>query len=203
MKKIPPLLRTLADQLPAVTSAARDKEAAVRLEVGRTLEALAFARREYLDYEKNLLKVGGDKLEGGKGQGRVTPGQPVALTGRAAGELATADAADQPLLNGLRKAVPTLALLTGDVNAEVRLAALSALDLLEEEAAPAVDALVKALADKNPFARWSAAFCFSVPVCSSLPPCASISSSLSIVTPTPCRDCRKALSCPARTRNSS
>jgi HEAT repeat protein len=157
LKKIPPLLRTLADQLPAVTSAARDKEAAVRLEVGRTLEALAFARREYLDYEKNLLKVGGDKLEGGKGQGRVTPGQPVALTGRAAGELATADAADQPLLNGLRKAVPTLALLTGDVNAEVRLAALSALDLLEEEAAPAVDALVKALADKNPFARWSAA----------------------------------------------
>jgi HEAT repeat protein len=155
LKKLLPVMRALADQLPAIVGASRDKDVATRLAVARTLEAIAFARREYLDYDKSLLRIGESDVGGARG--RTTPAQPVALAARGEAVLALADAPDDPLLDGLRKAVSSLVRLAADANDEVRLAALSALDLLEDEATPAVDALVKALSDQNPFARWSAA----------------------------------------------
>lgn len=64
--------------------------------------------------------------------------------------------AEDPLGPELRKLVPALAALTSDKEVTVRLAALYALEELEEDAAQAVDALIKALQDTDPFVRWAA-----------------------------------------------
>jgi HEAT repeat protein len=62
-----------------------------------------------------------------------------------------------PLLVGLRKALPALTALVGHKDAEVRLAALYALEELGPGAAPAAAATAKAIAEADPFVRWAAA----------------------------------------------
>jgi HEAT repeat protein len=57
----------------------------------------------------------------------------------------------------LRAAVPLLAKQLAHPSVDVKLAVLYALETLDRDAAPAVDAVVKALDDANPFVRWGAA----------------------------------------------
>jgi HEAT repeat protein len=63
---------------------------------------------------------------------------------------------EDPLGPVFRDAVPALAKGLDHENVRVRLACLYALETMETDAAPAADALVQALKDKNPFVRWGA-----------------------------------------------
>jgi len=83
--------------------------------------------------------------------------------GRMAAQLALFDdkkpaqAPEDPLGPELPKLVPALAALASHKEVRVRLGALYVLEELEAAAAPAVDTLVKALQDGDPFVRWAAA----------------------------------------------
>jgi HEAT repeat protein len=65
---------------------------------------------------------------------------------------------EDPLLGGLRQALPALAAaVQGDPDVRGRLAAIDVLEALGRQAAPAGPALLAALADRDRFVRWSAA----------------------------------------------
>jgi HEAT repeat protein len=63
---------------------------------------------------------------------------------------------EDPLLEGLRAAVPALADAVGDPDLRVRRAALDVLELLGPVGSPAAPALAQALNDRDRFVRWSA-----------------------------------------------
>jgi len=65
--------------------------------------------------------------------------------------------AEDPLGSVLQAAAPLLGNELTDKNVQVRLSALYALESLEALAVPAIDPVVKALKDENPFVRWAAA----------------------------------------------
>lgn len=65
-------------------------------------------------------------------------------------------ASDDPLLQGLRGAVPALAEAVGDPEIRIRRAAIDVLEMLGPTAASAAPALTRALGDGDRFVRWSA-----------------------------------------------
>ena len=65
--------------------------------------------------------------------------------------------AEDPLGGVLRAAAPLLGNELTDKSVQIRLGALYALESLEALAVPAIDPVVKALKDENPFVRWAAA----------------------------------------------
>ncbi|HLN27396.1 MAG TPA: HEAT repeat domain-containing protein [Gemmataceae bacterium] len=65
--------------------------------------------------------------------------------------------AEDPLGGVLRSAAPLLGNELANKNLQIRLGALYALESLEALAVPAIDPVVKALKDENPFVRWAAA----------------------------------------------
>jgi HEAT repeat protein len=67
-----------------------------------------------------------------------------------------AERPQDPLAKGVRAAVPGLAEKLTDKNLNIRLACLYALEAFDQEAAPAAEKVVLALADKNLYVRWAA-----------------------------------------------
>jgi HEAT repeat protein len=68
----------------------------------------------------------------------------------------SSDEVDDPLLLGLRIAIPVLADLTADSDLRLRRTALDVLELLGPLAVPAAPALARALNDRDRFVRWAA-----------------------------------------------
>jgi len=64
---------------------------------------------------------------------------------------------EDPLLEGLRPAVPYLIAALADGDSQARQTTVTILETLGPAAAPAVPALLQALADPNQFVRWAAA----------------------------------------------
>jgi HEAT repeat protein len=129
-EELDPLVLDLKAQTDAVAGLLNDAEIGVCLSSAQALEALASARQR-LQHK-------------------------AASTARLVKKAEPAKRLEDPLGPGLRKAVPALAAKLTDREVRVRLAALYVLETLESEAAPAADALVKALKDDDPFVRWGA-----------------------------------------------
>jgi HEAT repeat protein len=121
-----PLARALRDGAPALARALRDADAEVRLLAQKALEEMAQARRRWVRQQA---------CSAGKG--------PEA-------------GADDPLLEGLRAAVPGLGGAVADPDVRVRRAAIDVLEVLGPVAEPAAPALAQALNDSDRFVRWSA-----------------------------------------------
>jgi HEAT repeat protein len=119
-----PLLRLIAEQVPALARAIEDSDLDARLAANQALETVADARRRFLEASK-------PGPEGG--------------------------ASSDPLTKPLQGAAPALATELKHPEVRVRLAALYALESFESEAAGAVDAMVEAAKDSNPFVRWGVA----------------------------------------------
>lgn len=130
---IAPLARDLKELTSGLTVALNDPDPGLRLLARRTLEQFGTLQR---------------RLEGGPGPGLSVlqarhvegPGEP-----------------PRPLLERVRASVPALAAGISDPDVRARRAAIDALENLGEEATPAGPALLQALADPDPFVRWSAA----------------------------------------------
>jgi HEAT repeat protein len=153
-RSLPPLIRALRDQTPALGRALADPDLEVRLLARRTLEDLGNARQRLLRLPP-AAEAGSREEPGGPGPGGngASNGdgaeQPAAPPGSAATE--------QLLLEGLRTALPALIRGLADPDAEARLGAIDALEVLGPSAAPAVPALLRALCDRNRFVRWATA----------------------------------------------
>jgi HEAT repeat protein len=125
-----PLVRALVDQTAPVTRALADSDQAVCQTACEALETLAATRLRL-----NRQAVAAARFS--------QPGAKEKLF-------------DDLLQPALRGAVPGLVSLLSHKEVPLRLAALYVLETLEGEAAPATDALIKALQDENPFVRWGA-----------------------------------------------
>jgi HEAT repeat protein len=64
---------------------------------------------------------------------------------------------DDPLLEGLRPALPGLVAALADADGQARQTSVSIIETIGAAAAPAVPALMRSLADSNHFVRWAAA----------------------------------------------
>ncbi|HYT93055.1 MAG TPA: HEAT repeat domain-containing protein, partial [Gemmataceae bacterium] len=125
-----PLLSGLKGQAAGLAEALKDAEPRVIEVAANTLEALGEARR---------------RLRG------LLDSVPVA------GKEGVPDKGDEdPLGPILRKGVPALAAQVGHPNVRSRLACLYALEAAGADAAPAAQAVIKALKDENAFVRWAA-----------------------------------------------
>jgi HEAT repeat protein len=133
-----PLIAVLRDQAAALARGAADADARVRIPARHALEDVATARLK-------LLRRASSALAAPPGEGDPA---------------ATATAAfllEDPLLAGLRPALPALTAGVEDADVEARRAAIDALEAMGRHAAPAAPALVTALSDRDRFVRWSAA----------------------------------------------
>jgi len=84
-------------------------------------------------------------------------GTPSPVPTKEKGGAAPESTPEESLLNGLRAALPALSETVADADVRMRLTAVTVLDLMGEEAAPAADALDHALRDADIFVRWAAA----------------------------------------------
>ena len=134
-----PLITALKDQTEALIRAAGDADVRVRIASRHTWEHMAAARLR-------LMARASSAVAPPAGQGDATAGT------RAARFLL-----EDPLLPGLRQALPALATGVQDADAEARRAAIHVLETMGRQAAPAAPALIDALADRDRFVRWSAA----------------------------------------------
>jgi HEAT repeat protein len=154
-----PLARALGEQGPALARALNDPDPTVRLVVRQVLEDMAITR----------LRL--QRRPGAPAAPPPTPGErrpelprtglsnereSVAFADGEESE-APAPAGGDPLLKGLRVALPGLAAGLKDRDVRIRLASLDALEELGENAAPVAPAVIEALHDQNLFVRWAAA----------------------------------------------
>jgi HEAT repeat protein len=147
-----PLLRALGAQGPALARALEDSDPIVRLLVRRTLEDMAIDRLRFLQRPSGPP---GPPPVGLLPAGPVNEKEPPLL---ASGEESeppevTAD----PLLKGLRSALPGLAAGLKDPDVRIRLASLDVLEEMGPDAASVATAVIDATHDQNLFVRWAAA----------------------------------------------
>jgi HEAT repeat protein len=124
-----PLVQALRDQGLVLARCLHDRDAQARLLAAKTLEEMAQAR----------WRMAG-ATTAPPANGAVMPGGP-----------------EDMLLECILECLPGLADAVADPEVRVRRAALDVLELLGPEAAPAINALVRALTDRDRFVRWSAA----------------------------------------------
>src|SRR5205814_9117493 len=121
----------------ALAQASVDANPGVRFLAARTLEAIGDVRQRYLKMETppppppEIRKIGG--LPG------RTSVVTAALTAAGMNDTSASEEGDakDPLLEGLRQALPALAARLNDPDVLVRRSAVDALETLEQEAAPA------------------------------------------------------------------
>lgn len=124
-----PLVKALAEQLPRAIRALDDGAIPVVEAACQALEAMPLARRRLLQRAAGIAPFVKKPLK----------------------------AIEDPLGPALAGSVPGLAKLASHKEVTVRLASLYVLEELEADAAPAINALTKALQDEDAFVRWSAA----------------------------------------------
>lgn len=126
---VAPLARDLKELTSGLTQALNDPEPGLRLLARRTLEQFASLQQRFEGAGPSVVQA--------RHEGAETP--------------------PRPLLERVRASVPALAAGVSDPDVRARRAAIDALENLGEDAAPAAPALLQALADPDPFVRWSAA----------------------------------------------
>jgi HEAT repeat protein len=135
-----PLIAAMTAQSPAMASAAADPDIRVRLVARHALEDVAGARWRLLRRASSAVAA------------------PQGVTYGSAGDRSAEFLMEDPLLAGLRQALPALAAgAQGDPDVRGRRAAIDVLETLGRPAAPAALALLAALADHDRFVRWAAA----------------------------------------------
>jgi HEAT repeat protein len=173
-KELKPLLTAFRDLSPALAAAAADKDSIVRTFAIRTLEEMGNARQkllwraatipEYQPTKGNAPPAGEEKKDTKKpandGEARLLDTDNIRYAGAEMAQrlppLRLA-AGEDPLLEGLEKALRALAQALSDPKATVRLAAVDALETIGDDAAPVVPQLAWALTDPDHFVRWAAA----------------------------------------------
>jgi HEAT repeat protein len=133
----------LKDQTMGLTNALGDPDAGVRLAARHALEEFGSTWQEW----QSNLQAGTVQLA------QQLPASMAASTAWKRDGLER----PQPLLARLQAALPALAAGVRDPNVQNRRAAVDALEMMGDEAAPAVPALVGALGDPDIFVRWAAA----------------------------------------------
>lgn len=128
------IARALREHGRTIGSLLKDADSETRLRATRALVELANAQTRLVRLEESVPPLPGEKKPGDSSTSPQTS-----------------------LKQGLMAALPALAHALGDPDVRVRLAAVTALDLMEREAVVAVDALMKALRDSDRFVRWAAA----------------------------------------------
>jgi HEAT repeat protein len=135
-----PLIAAVGDQSAALARSAADPDARVRVVARHALEEVAGTRWRLLRRASSAVAApegGGDRV---------------------AGERSAQFLLEDPLLAGLRQALPALAAgVQDDPDVQGRRAAIDVLEALGRQAAPAAPALLAALADRDRFVRWAAA----------------------------------------------
>jgi HEAT repeat protein len=134
-----PLVVALREQCGTLARGAGDGDARVRVLARHALEDVAGAR-------VRLLRRASSAVAAPEGHGDG-----------AAGAGSAAFLLEDPLLAGLRVALPALASGLEDPDVEVRRATVDVLEGLGRHAVPAVPALIAALSDRDRFVRWAAA----------------------------------------------
>jgi HEAT repeat protein len=173
-KELKPLLTAFSDLVPKLAAAASDKDPIVREHVIRTLEEMGNARQKLLwraatvpafqPTNGGALPADGDKKDKAKpaddGDARLRDSEGIRYAGTETVQPLPPlrlPAGEDPLLEGLEKALRALALALNDPKATVRLAAVDALETLGDDAAPVAPQLAWALTDPDHFVRWAAA----------------------------------------------
>jgi HEAT repeat protein len=134
-----PLIEALRDQCGALAVGSGDSDVQVRVAARHALENAAAARLRLLRRASSALAA--------------PPGQvDAAMADRSASFLL-----EDPLVTGLRAALPAVTAGLEDRAVEGRRAAIDVLEAIGGQAAPAAPALVAGLSDRDRFVRWSAA----------------------------------------------
>jgi HEAT repeat protein len=145
IEELQPLEKGLKAQGKALAGLLTDRDVDVRLSARRALAEMARIGLKLRILQESL---GIEKSPRVRGRDKNTL-VPTALEAAAAETDVLADAV-RPTLAVLRKGID-------DPNVAVRLASLDVLELLEEKAAPAAPAIIRAMRDRNHFVRWAAA----------------------------------------------
>jgi HEAT repeat protein len=127
-KRCLPLQRSLSAQVPALIKNAKDESLPATLSAYRALYAIGQSRAALRRWASLV-------------RNKVQKAGPF----------------EDLLIPELRRAVPELAAALSHKEVRVQLEAIYVLETLEPDAAPASEALTKALEDKEPFVRWGAA----------------------------------------------
>jgi HEAT repeat protein len=147
-----PLVRALGAQGPALARALEDSDPTVRLLVRRTLEDMAIDRLRFLQRPSGPP---GPPPAGLLPAGPVNEKEPPLLASGEESE--TPEVTADPLLKGLRSALPGLAAGLKDPDVRIRLASLDVLEEMGPDAASVAAAVIDATRDPNLFVRWAAA----------------------------------------------
>jgi HEAT repeat protein len=137
--ELQPLAAGLRGRCGELSHAAGDSDAQVRVQARHALEELAEAR-------VRLLRRAASAVAPPEGEGDA-----------ASGRRSAAYLLEDPLLAGLREALPALIAGVGDPDVKGRRVAIDVLEAMGRQAASAAPALVGALSDRDRFVRWSAA----------------------------------------------
>jgi HEAT repeat protein len=177
-EELKPLLNAFRGIAPALGTATGDPEGAVRVLAIRTLEELGLARQLLLWREAAVphyrANEGGDKKDSNedkkndkKEAGKPGPDEEARLERAEGIRYAAAGTTrlqpfrlpegQDPVLQGLQRAIRALAQALNDPRVDVRLAAVEALETLGDDAAPAAPMLTWAMTDPDRFVRWAAA----------------------------------------------
>ncbi len=134
-----PLVAALRQRCPELAHAGGDADAQVRVLARHALESIAGARVA-------LLRRAASAVGAPDGQGDT-----------ASGRRSAAYLLEDPLLPGLREALPSLTAGVTDSDVKGRRAAIDTLEVMGRQAVSAAPALVGALSDRDRFVRWAAA----------------------------------------------
>jgi HEAT repeat protein len=165
-KLLSPLMDSLRDEASGLARAARDADVIVRVLSLRALEQIGYSREKLIRRYTTMPREPEDSESPKSGEESQKKTE---LPGAGGGTLLVqmAPAAvplprrdvlrPDPLLAGLREAVPALIQSLSDPDVRARLAAVDALEMLGPDALDAAPALTRALADRDLFVRWAAA----------------------------------------------
>ncbi len=147
-----PSVRGLIDALsaasPKVARLTRDQAADVRVLALQTLEEMGYARqRMNLRQAPATPPVVPPAKKPMKAEAPAAPLMQVALAD---------EGPRDPLLRGLERVLPEVTAAVSDPDVRVRLTAIDVIEMLGPDGLPAAPALIRALADVDPFVRWAA-----------------------------------------------
>jgi HEAT repeat protein len=149
-----PLTKALAAQANRLTRALSDTDEQSRLRALRVLELMAQARQRMLRRWESLPDMGNQARPAASAQRGEAVRGGLILT---AAQQPKEGADENYLLKAVNPALKNIARQMRDPNPVNRRAAIDLLEMLEDDAAPAVPALIGALSDPDIFVRWSAA----------------------------------------------
>lgn len=158
-----PLAEELNKQVPLLAGMLSNNSPAIRVQVARTLKEIGYARQRLERKAATVPQAPMAKADAGTTNADLVhlaqlAGHTPVEEGVEAADSPNDKIWDDPLLSGLKGAMPQLVGRLSDPNLEVRLASVETLETLGTNAGAAVKPVAgKALEDENRFVRWAAA----------------------------------------------